>query len=520
MELTMNKNVIFIMLDTLQFNYLGCYGNDWIRTPNIDMLAKEATLFENAYTEGLPTIPCRRAMLTGRYTLPSKGWGPLDQEDTTVADMLWGKGVHTGLIFDTPPMRMPKYGYQRGFYDVIYGAHGHELDHEYYRYVKRVKDLKVEDYLEENLIQNFTNDPLHVFYLQHTKEEMECYLNMRQYWKSDEDSHIANLVKKTQQWLEGIDRRFPFMLWLDSFDPHDPFDPPSVWEGYPCPYNPDYKGKNIFFPPQGPAAYYTEAQLHHIRMLFAEKITMVDKWIGKLLDKIKALGLWDNTMIILTSDHGHPTGHGEHGHGIVRKCRPWPYEELAHIPLLVRVPGVGEGERHAAFAQSVDIAPTIIDYLDSHRQKTQYGKHVLDDNVTETDMQGESLLPLIRGEKDKVRDFAIAGYYGYSWSIIREDYSFIHWVKKQQADDVHEVLEMVSIMYDLGGRGEGKMATTAQTEDMWSCTPGEVQLPDGDELYDRKTDPFQLKNIINDKPEKGKELLQQLKLYMAQLRSS
>jgi len=72
----MIRNAIFIMLDTLQFNYLGCYGNDWIKTPNIDGLAKESTLFENAYTEGLPTIPCRRAMMTGRYTLPSKGWGP------------------------------------------------------------------------------------------------------------------------------------------------------------------------------------------------------------------------------------------------------------------------------------------------------------------------------------------------------------------------------------------------------------------------------------------------------------
>ena len=60
------KNVIFIMLDSLQFNYLGCYGNKWIKTPNIDALAREGVLFENAYSEGLPTIPVRRAMMTGR----------------------------------------------------------------------------------------------------------------------------------------------------------------------------------------------------------------------------------------------------------------------------------------------------------------------------------------------------------------------------------------------------------------------------------------------------------------------
>jgi len=155
----------------------------------------------------------------------------------------------------------------------------------------------------------------------------------------------------------------------------------------------------MFQPPQGPAKHYTEEQLHHIRMLMAEKITMVDKWVGKLLDKIKALGLWDNTLIILTSDHGHPTGHGEHGHGIVRKVRPWPYEELAHIPLLVRLPGVGEGTRNASFVQSVDIAPTIMDYLKTERQATQYGKHVLDENISGVDMQGESLLPLVCGKR-------------------------------------------------------------------------------------------------------------------------
>ena len=69
------KNVIVVMLDTLQFNYLGCYGNTRVKTPNIDRFATEGVVFENAYTEGLPTVPCRRAMLTGRYTLPVKVLG-------------------------------------------------------------------------------------------------------------------------------------------------------------------------------------------------------------------------------------------------------------------------------------------------------------------------------------------------------------------------------------------------------------------------------------------------------------
>ena len=66
----MDKNVIVVMFDSLQFNYLGCNGNTWIKTPNFDRFAKESALFENAYAEGLPTVPVRHAMHTGRFTLP------------------------------------------------------------------------------------------------------------------------------------------------------------------------------------------------------------------------------------------------------------------------------------------------------------------------------------------------------------------------------------------------------------------------------------------------------------------
>ena len=118
------KNVIVVMLDTLQFNYLGCYGNKVVKTP-------EGVVFENAYTEGLPTVPCRRAMLTGRYTLPVKGWSQLDVSDTTIADLCWGQPIDSYLIHDSGPFRLPKFGYSRGF-DKVFFLHGHETDHQYY----------------------------------------------------------------------------------------------------------------------------------------------------------------------------------------------------------------------------------------------------------------------------------------------------------------------------------------------------------------------------------------------------
>ena len=90
------------MLDSLQFNYLGCYGNKWIKTPNPRPPGREGILFENNYIEGLPTVPCRRSMHTGRYHLHDKGWSALDMEDTTIADLLLGAADR-----HSPDLRLP-----------------------------------------------------------------------------------------------------------------------------------------------------------------------------------------------------------------------------------------------------------------------------------------------------------------------------------------------------------------------------------------------------------------------------
>ena len=176
------------------------------------------------------------------------------------------------------------------------------------------------------------------------------------------------------------------------------------------------------------------------------------------------------------SDHGQPMGEGEHGHGIMRKCRPWPYEELVHVPLIMHVPGIEGGRRIKSFVQNVDVTATIMDAL------------------------GEL------GTPQKASDFAIAGYYGMSWSLITEDYSYVHWLV---SEDVKDSVDCIA--------GSG----TEMKEEMWTCTAGaKVQVPDHDELYDRRADPFQLNNIAEQNPDKAREMLQQLKLVIGEIRTS
>ena len=538
----MIKNAIVIMFDSLQFNYLGCYGNDWIKTPNMDRFAKEGALFENAYTEGLPTVPCRRAMHTGRFTLPVSGWVPLSMDDTTIADLCWGRPIDTALIFDCPMYRLPKFGYTRGF-DKVWFTHGHEAD-DYFYETDPLIHYDVMDFVEENSVEGYAKR-FGKETAQYIFHETANYLKQRQYWRGEKDRYVTRTMTKAIEYLEQVDRNKQFYLWIDSFDPHEPWDPPSVYKydengNYDptmrCPYDPDYTGKDVVLPySELVEGIYTEPQLNHIRMLYAELVTLCDKQFGRLLEAVRRLGFEENTMMIMVSDHGEPMGNGVHGHGLMRKVRPWPYEELAHIPLIIRAPGIKAGQRIKAFVQSVDIAPTVCDWLG-------IGVH--------PDMQGKSLLPVLRGETDKVHDFCIAGYYPYSWAIYTEDWSFVHWIPGGDVDKMAKDFYAAHVNSDhlraVGGKGmfeekvqamkklsdsqqlEGNKAQEHYKEGVsmdgtaqWTCTPGSsAAVPEKDELYDRKNDPFQQHNVLDKYPDVAQALFDKLRLYISDLKQS
>jgi arylsulfatase A-like enzyme len=120
-------------------------------------------------------------------------------------------------------------------------------------------------------------------------------------------------------------------------------------------------------------------------------VTLVDRWLGELFDALRRLGRMDDTLVVFTSDQGEPLGE----HGLVRRFRPWLYEELVHTPLIIRMPG-GQlgGRRHKALVQTVDLLPTILGALGLPPSEQA---------------QGHDLLPLIRGEQTKVRDYACLG---------------------------------------------------------------------------------------------------------------
>jgi arylsulfatase A-like enzyme len=411
-------HVIVVVCNSLHLNFLGTYGNPWIETPNLDRLAAEGVVFDQHFPENLTTLPTRRSWWTGRYGFAEEeqGWTPLRPDERILPDVLWDRGVRTALISDVPLLRETGMGYGRGFDEVIW-VRGLGYDPLIPAGDPRARQVRLED--EPGLRLPPEDDPDR----ERWQTRWEQYLRNRAVLATDreENTGVARTVKTAIDWLErqrgGPD---PFLLWLDIFSPHGPWDPPQPYRDQYVTVEPDefeageegdlVEGEAeaeeedvdiedvaalIDVPAGAVGDVINEAELLRLRRTYAGTVTLVDRWLGELFAAMRRLGRMDDTLLIFTSDQGEPFGE----HGYVRRFRPWLYEELIHTPLIVRLPrGRHGGTRHQALVQTVDLFPTIISAL---------GVKPIDGDLASP--HGHDLLPLIRGEQTKVRDYACLG---------------------------------------------------------------------------------------------------------------
>jgi arylsulfatase A-like enzyme len=360
-------NIIQIVSDTFRRDHLGCHGNYGIHTENLDRFAKQSVVFDKAYIASFPTIPNRHDLFTGRYTFIYSMWSPLPRDEVILSQLLRQAGYTTMLIVDTPHMIRDASYFDRGF-DGWWWMRGQEQD----RYMTNPTKDSVE-----------RREAFGTQYLQNVSSR-----------RFEEDYFVAQTMTSAAKWLElNYDQHEKFFLHVDTFDPHEPWDPPK-W--YADMYDPDWKGGEV-----AGGAYVrgvnrlatsdlTEDELNHLRALYAGEVTMVDRWVGMLLNKIEDLGLFENTAVIFTADHG--TYLGEHGY--VGK-RDHLYEEVTHIPLIVRMPD-SEGNlrsRCGAIVQSPDLTPTILHLAEVPPPPT---------------VQGRSILPAAQGEETQDSGIAVS----------------------------------------------------------------------------------------------------------------
>ncbi len=203
-------NMIVIIADTWRADHLGCYGSNRIKTPYLDKLAEDGVVFTDATAEGLPTIPCRRVYHTGKSVLPEANWQPLADSDVTFAQVLQKHRVTTGFIVDTYHHFKADYNFHRGF-DSWHWIRGQETD----RWKSGPKEkFNPKKHMPEHL------------WNQRYDANMRQYMMNTQNRNSQEDYFCARSCRAAMNWLEQNTGSNPFMLWIDMFDPHEPWDAP------------------------------------------------------------------------------------------------------------------------------------------------------------------------------------------------------------------------------------------------------------------------------------------------------
>lgn len=343
-------NIVVVVADTLRTAYLGAYGNDWIRTPNLDRFAGQGVRFTRAHPECLPTIPTRRTLHSGRRAFPFRdyrpvpwdnvylpGWQPLSPDEGTVAEALAAHGYHTGFVTDVPHYFVPGMNFTRGFRQWQF----------------------TRGQAEDRWQATAHADPALVGRYRGHEHLIRAHLVNVRPESPEEEWPTPRTFRWAIQFLEQNARHTPFYLYVDTFSPHE------TWEA-PLPYYDLYGVRQDREPvylnlPYGPLDRTPEVEprLASVRANYAGLVSLVDTWFGRLVDAIDRLGLGPTTLVTFLSDHG--TNLGEPPERILGKPADYMYPGTMDIPLLLRHPrGAGAGTTCDELVSTLDVPATTI----------------------------------------------------------------------------------------------------------------------------------------------------------------
>jgi len=410
-------------------------------------------VFDQFYIASYPTVPNRWDLTTGRFGFPFRGWQPLGHGDVTWSQLVSKAGVHTQMIWDTPMLAVHNYDYTRGFaaWDFVHSQKGDPW----------ISDPRIPIRLpaEPHKIRSIGSG---------ATGGLIGYMRNHARRLYEREFCVGRTFSTAMDWLETNYTHKSFFLYIDMWDPHEPFDCP--WYDYQLYSDPDYQGDQMHYPEYGRNSYMSEAEKRNVRALYAGNCTLVDRWVGHFLDTCEKLGLFKNTVIIWTTDHGHLFGdhdlQGKPGAELGTL-----YETTTRIPLMVHHPeGLGAGKRVKGIVQPPDILPSILDSM---------GIEV------PSQVQGKSFWPLVTGEKSKLRDYAFSSRF-----------------PPTAGDASYTPVE--GAIFD-GWVGSGRIVEPSTvTDDEWAYLCAVEGMPS--ELYNIKNDPGQKSNVINEHPDVAKRM--------------
>jgi len=448
-------NIILLISDTFRYDNLGDRASMPVRTPELDRFARRAVSLSRLYTASFPTIPHRTDLTSGRYGWPWYGWQDRRQSTSNhLPQLLAQAGYVSQLLCDCPHL------FPAGFNVGFHGAHvlrGQEGDTFF---------LRMNYPIEHAMPPEKTRYGRH--FQGHNLVDLARWTNRA--WYREVDRFPPRTAALAVEWLEENDQFHPFFLWVDFFDPHEPWDPPEYMVAR---YDPDYAGPPMLHPNYGRADDLTPEELRNLRAHYCAEAELVDRWVGRVLQKIDDLGLWEHSIVVFTTDHGMSLG--EHNRTGKQNINPgddryWPlYPEIAHIPCLIAAPGLEGGREVDALLQPPDILPTLLDLA---------GVEL----VPPEPLHGRSFAPLLRGERQ---------------------------------NPPHDcVIAAAHLRRDEAGRLSNPVTPTLYTE-RWAYAP--IGAQGNPELYDLRTDPYAEQDVASAHPEAVRALHARLIAWLRDL---
>lgn len=375
---------VMLMFDTLARDFLSTSGNEWIHTPNFDRLKEKTVTFDNFYGGSMPCMPARRELHTGRYNFMHRMWGQLEVFDYSVFDVLQKNGIYCHLVTDHSHYFEDGGATYHNRYSTWEGFRGQEGD----RWVPRK--------LGEH------HGPLNPLNKQGISVEQHYANRTRQV--TEEEMSSVQTIKAGLEFLEAYQEEDNWFLQIECFDPHEPFYVPETYRKLYAENPPE---SPYFWPKYGRVTEDVSAEdLVELQKEYAALISMCDHHLGKVLHFIEEHHMWEDTLIIVNTDHGFLLGE----HDWLGKNVAPMYEEVIHLPFFISYPDSQAGTSTQALSQTIDIPATLLDYFEIENT---------------LDMDGKSLLPVIRKETEELHDWIIFGTNGGHVSVSNGRYVYM-----------------------------------------------------------------------------------------------
>ncbi|MBI3977147.1 MAG: sulfatase [Chloroflexi bacterium] len=467
-------NVVLIILDSLRQDHVGAYGNPWIVTPHLDAFARESVRFTRCYPESLPTLPNRRALHTGIRTFPfhghkqqkgdfssAPGWGPIPEEQDTIAELLGAHGYRCGFITDTYHHFKPSKNFHRGFHEWIW-VRGQEGDR--YRSGPAVRSEALAAHMKE---APEANPPLANF--------LRAYLRNNAERRAEQNYFPARVFTEASRWIrDNLDAQ-KFLLVVDSFDPHEPWDPPKSYRKL---YDPDDGVvdtiHSLYAPWEGEL---TPRELKRLQANYAGEVTLVDRWLGHFIETLRSSGRLNDTVVAVISDHGHNLGRDPGDKGLVSKQGHPMTHAVADLVMMIRHPG-GEGAGTVCdkLASNVDLTATVLSLVGVKPEKPIDGVDLWpathSPHVTPRSYVTVGWGPLVTTITDDWWYNASVWGEGQLLYAVREDPNLEHNLVDERQDVCKEMLSLA--IKDAGGAIPEAFTTYHNKP---GCTPFEKHFP-------------------------------------------